>query len=258
MTSLKRVYLLTAWFCLAPGPVFPTPFDGIFRPVGEEYSNWSCKKTELGMDTGAVGIVDGYLEGVENRCALTEPRFLDGDRVEYTATCLSEGESYNENVVISRTETGIRVSRNGYTTEWQSCEAVQVDTKESLSNEWISHFHMGVFEASTRDADGNWIGFSCEDGLNGGLFVDLAGGPVKGNSIEFTVDTQAFSMTMMPDGTSVRTDCNVCAENYKALWRAVAAGRRLTVNTSDGRSVVFGLNGSRKALTFDICEPDRG
>lgn len=250
---MKMLFCATA---LAVGiftaPLLAGPFDGLYRPVGAEYADWSCNEEYLGFDGGAIGVVNGYLEGVENRCELTRPKQIGPDQIEYQAVCSGEGEEYSESVMLTKTEIGISVTRNGYTAQWQSCGA---SVASDMDRAWVSSYRMGWLEAGTRDNAGNEIFFACQDGYNGQLSIQLNGGPLPHGDVEFIVDTDVISMSMMPDGVTVRTDCRVCAENYKALWRAIAAGNRLTVNTSDARTAVFSLKGSKAALATEICEP---
>ena len=51
----------------------PTAFDGLYRPAGSSGAGWTCDTAFIGMDGGALAIRDGYLEGFENRCELTQP-----------------------------------------------------------------------------------------------------------------------------------------------------------------------------------------
>ena len=50
-------------------PAIATPFDGLYAPSAG-FEIWSCEAEDLGGDGGAVGIVDGFLQGVENACEL--------------------------------------------------------------------------------------------------------------------------------------------------------------------------------------------
>ncbi len=96
-----------------------TPFDGLYQPTGY---NWSCSADFLGLYGGAVGIVDGYLEGVENRCELTSPRpSRTGTGITYTALCNGEGTEYREQVTISKTDIGVNITRGGDTISWSRC-----------------------------------------------------------------------------------------------------------------------------------------
>ncbi len=96
-----------------------TPFDGLYQPTGY---NWSCSADFLGLDGGAVGIVDGYLEGVENRCELTSPRpSRTGVGITYTALCNGEGTEYREQVTISKTDIGVNITWGGSTISWSRC-----------------------------------------------------------------------------------------------------------------------------------------
>ena len=98
-----------------------TPFDGLYAPE-RGFESWRCTAEYLGGDGGAVGVVDGFLEGVESSCKLTKPTKVRGmDAVLYDAICSSEGEQYSYRVMLMRRDNGIYVVQNGYASEWRSC-----------------------------------------------------------------------------------------------------------------------------------------
>ncbi|MFT6605777.1 MAG: hypothetical protein ACJA2X_000953 [Halocynthiibacter sp.] len=100
---------------------YATPFDGLYAPAGS-YDSWSCKPSEIGAELGAVGVVNGHLEGVENSCELTEPTNIRGlDAIIYDAICFAEGEQYTHRVILMRHDSGIYVIQDGYSAEWRSC-----------------------------------------------------------------------------------------------------------------------------------------
>jgi hypothetical protein len=102
----------TAILVLMAGAAIAGPYDGIFRPAGAGFSNWSCKARDVGMDGGALAIRDGYFEGVESKCALTDPRPVSGEEMTtYTVLCSAEGEEYSYNMAIGRTGNGVRIEQ---------------------------------------------------------------------------------------------------------------------------------------------------
>jgi hypothetical protein len=95
-----------------------TPFDGLYG-----FDGWSCKSEELGMDGGALGVVDGYLHGLENTCELTNPTNVRGmDAILYDAVCSGEGMQSTERMMLMRYDGGIYLIRNGSAAEWRSCQ----------------------------------------------------------------------------------------------------------------------------------------
>lgn len=109
-------------------------FDGIYRPAGDDFRGWSCADRDIGFDGGAVAILDGYLEGVENRCELTSPQPTSNGTT-YTAVCSAEGSEYRETVTIAPASDGVSLTRNGRTVEWVQCDAENAasDTQGSAS-----------------------------------------------------------------------------------------------------------------------------
>lgn len=100
---------------------YATPFDGLYAPA-DSFERWSRKASEIGEGLGAVGVVGGYLEGVENSCELTKPTNIRGmDAIVYDAICSGEGEQYTHRVMLMRHDSGIYVIENGYSSKWRSC-----------------------------------------------------------------------------------------------------------------------------------------
>ncbi|MEX0281235.1 MAG: hypothetical protein AB3N13_08620 [Arenibacterium sp.] len=98
-----------------------TPFDGLYAP-SDSFGMWSCQAMDIGADVGAVGILEGYLQGVENACELTNPTNVRGmDAILYDANCSGEGETYSHRVMLMRHDEGIYVIQDGYVAEWRRC-----------------------------------------------------------------------------------------------------------------------------------------
>lgn len=237
--------------------VLADQFDGLYQPSG---SDWSCSSEHIGMDGGALAIMDGYLEGVENRCELTSPRAIE-DGTLYTALCSGEGESYSEFIVLSLTNDGLLLQRGDHTVEWTRCEARQAhsSSRQPTNGRWTFGARQGIVESATRDSNGNSVTFVCSDvGTNGGLYVELGGEPIRGGGVDFDIDGKVIGMVAWGRGGDINTECRACSANYRAIWEAAAAGNLMTITASDGRSAAFSLLGSREALGETPCAPAYG
>lgn len=247
--------VLAVWvFC---GSVAAQSIDGLYRPAG---ANWSCSPDQIGVDGGALAIQGNVFNGVENRCDLTSPVRI-GDGTRYTAVCLAEGSTYREQMTITPTVDGVRITRDGRTAMWDRCEPSQSASAASppTNARWTFGGGQGSYESATRDANGNSITFTCDDlGENGGLYIELNGRPVPAGQVLIDVDGTSFSMTAWAERGRINTECTVCGQTYIALWAAAVAGNLMTVTASDGRSAAFSLIGSRDALGDVACQPDDG
>lgn len=254
MKTLVHAVILSVF---AAGNLEAQNIDGLYHPVG---TSWSCSADQIGMEGGALAILDGVFEGVENRCDLTSPVALENG-TRFTAVCSAEGETYQEPITITPTANGVRIQRELGTAYWKRCKAHQVTAspQKASNSPWTFGGRQGVYESATRDAYGNAVIFTCNDlGENGGLMVKLAGEPIPGGRTDFDVDGVVFGMTAWASDGRINTKCNVCSQNYTTLWEATAAGNLLTVTASDGRSASFSLRGSRDALGDVACRPDDG
>jgi hypothetical protein len=236
---------------LVAGVAHGQTIEGVFRPDQPWAASWSCDPDDLGIDGGAVGILDGKLYGVENTCELTEARKV-GDGTAFTALCSGEGESYQTDYVVVPTDTGVSLTRDGETIQWRRCGS---GSATAPANEWVQGFGMGVTESWTRDSDRNYIGFACTNGSNGTLHVSFRGAPATGDEISFNVDGEEFNLPLWPEDGRANVECRVCADNYTALWTALRAGSQVKV--SDGVSeAVLSLKGSASALDPEPCIPE--
>ncbi|SDJ40935.1 hypothetical protein [Aliiruegeria lutimaris] len=110
--------IVVSWVAFAAVAEAQSPFDGLYYPTGS--AGWDCRT--LGADMGALGVLDGFLEGVENRCAMTNPvNVRDLPAVLYDLECSGEGTTYAERVMLMRSDQGIYVIRDGYVAEWSRC-----------------------------------------------------------------------------------------------------------------------------------------
>ena len=248
---------------LADGPAWKR-FEGVYRPANTDGVQWSCDAADLGQDGGAVGVIGGALHGVENRCALTNPRLLSETSVEFMSVCEAEGDRITEKVILTQSSGGISLTRNGRSVEWLSCdqpkeqvEDVGAPDHDGSFGDWTSYFGMGWIEATTTDTDGNTLMFSCgEDRTQhyaGSVAVVLSGRAPAAGPIRFSVDGQSYTLNQIDDG-GVDVDCLSCQQTFRALWVAVSMGRSLVVTDQMGASATFSLTGSGAALGYDVCK----
>lgn len=125
LRDATRALVATA-IVLGAGVATAQDFEGLYRPDQPWAAQWTCRASDFGQDGGAVGVIDGYLEGVENRCLLTNPRpGPTASSRRFTTVCSGEGSPYTDEVILARTATGISLTRNGSTVYWRSCDAAR-------------------------------------------------------------------------------------------------------------------------------------
>ena len=248
---------------LADGPAWKR-FEGVYRPAITDGEQWSCDAADLGQDGGAVGVIGGALHGVENRCALTNPRLLSETSVEFTSVCEAEGDRITEKVILTKSSGGITLNRNGRTVEWLSCDQPDDSVDEIAAPDhdgsfgaWTSYTGMGWTEAATSDSRGSSLTFSCGEDRTlhyaGGVDVVLIGRAPASGPMRFDVDGQRYNLTQLTAG-GVDLDCQGCEQTFRALWVAVSLGQRLVVTDHAGASATFSLSGSGAALGYDVCK----
>lgn len=242
---------LFLFLTMIAGAAHGQSMDGLYRPDEAWAASWSCNSDHLGSDSGALGILDGKLYGIENTCELGPPRPIADGQL-FSATCSREGETYTTDYIIATTPTGLSLTREGETVQWRRCDAV---TDAAPSNSWVSGFAMGVSEAATLDANGNSIVLSCQDGRNGQVFVELAGKPVDGGEVRLNIDGQDFSFPVWTEGGRVNVECRVCADNYSVLWRFLRSGSQLSISQGSN-AAKLSLRGSADALAPEPCTPE--
>lgn len=229
--------------------------DGLYFPASASASSWSCNADQIGVEGGALSIAGGHLDGVENRCALTDPvAGANGNSIHYIAVCSAEGENYSEPVTITKTASGVGIGRDGRTVFWSACPSATAAIA-SPRNEWRTGFAMGVSEAGTSDTLGNSITFSCSGGIDGQLYVELGGTQARDGDITFDVDGTRYGFPVWAEGGRVNVECEACKSSYAALWNAIRAGNGLTI-LQDGQRASLGLSGSSAALDPVPCEPE--
>lgn len=252
-----RTIVLLGFGLSFAAPLGASPFDGLYRPSGPIGADWSCSANQIGMEGGALSIGDGYIDGVENRCKLTEETTSNGTTY-YTADCSAEGEIYFDEFAISKTDTGVMILRKEVEIRWDSCAEVSSnsDSRTASNGRWTFGGGQGIFESSTSDDKGNSVTFTCNDlGGDGGLYIELAGRPIANGDVLIEVDGQELNMPVWARGGDINTECSACMSNYTTLWNATAAGNLMTIQSSDGQQATFSLNGSRDALGEIACRP---
>ena len=241
-----RVFLLLTLF---PGAVHGQTIEGLYRPDQAWAETWTCDPDDLGMDGGALGILDGKLYGLEKTCNLTDPREISGG-TQFTAVCSAEGETYTADYFFEPTESGVRITRDGETLDWRRC-GQQAASSEGV---WVSGFAMGVVEASIDEGIGSSLTMSCQNGMNGQVYLNLSGQPATG-VVRFDVDGQIFELPAWAEGGRLNTECRACADNYMALWEALRSGTQVIVSDATNEAILS-LNGSADALSPEPCMPE--
>lgn len=246
----------------ADGPAWRM-FEGLYEPVNSDGLAWTFQVRDLGQEGGALGVVDGALYGVENRCDLSRPQLSSDGSVTFASTCDAEGERIKEEITLAVTSDGVSVSRSGRTTEWRSCtqpvaraDEPSTPNHDATFSHWTSYTGMGWTEASTQDGRGSTVTFACgedrEQRYDGSIRVFISGSTQSSGPMRFVVDGESFAMTQLGDG-SMDLDCSGCAQTFRSVWVAVAMGNSLTISDPRGRSATFGLAGSGDAMGYDIC-----
>lgn len=238
-------------------------FEGLYEPANSDGMAWTCQARDLGQEGGALGVVDGALYGVENRCDLSRPRLSSDGSVTFASTCDAEGERIKEEITLAVTSDGVSVSRSGRTTEWRSCTQPDARADENSAPDhdatfslWTSYFGMGWIEASTQDDRGSTVTFACGEDrelrYDGSIRAFISGSTQKAGPIRFMVDGESFDMIQLRDG-SVDVNCSGCAQTFRSVWIAAAMGNSLTISDKSGRSATFSLAGSGDAMGYDVC-----
>lgn len=249
---------LLTFFITTSGLRAQTPFDGLYQPTGY---NWSCSAEYLGADGGAVGIVDGYLEGVENRCALTSPHpNSTGGSITYTAVCSAEGTEYREEVTLSQTDAGVDITRGGYTVSWTRCGSTAQTQPTAPDGRWGYSDRYAYIVAG-----GNQFSLSCET-LNASSTYPTASMFVP---CPLCFPNETTQYTLRVDG-QFRQDYefervsnaegSVSGLDYYPAWgeglvAALMAGSMLEVIEEGNVIATFPLTGSSRAIgqLRDIC-----
>ena len=250
MTFSNKLLSIIAAVCaatLASG-VHANPFEGLYQPKG---ANWDCTMQTLGSDGGAIGIVNGKLEGVENSCTLNNAKKTPSGGTQYTTTCQGEGMTETGTVVLTKTASGLIFSRNGYAFEWESCAA-----NPAVANTPARWSYDGTKAAITHN----------------GMSFEMACMPVTASSTSptavfkghcptcsidqevtftFQIDTRFTEFYVFNnDGPDVGyfSDLGVSREWNGGLVAALIAGNRFKIFDNQTLIAEFPLAGSSKAL----------
>lgn len=240
--------------CIAT-PAAAQAIDGIFQPSG---MSWSCDPDQIGMDGGAVAIQNGVIDGVENRCNLTQAQ-PSGTGTRFVAVCSAEGTDYSEPVTIFPTSDGVRIERNGSTANWTRCDnnspADVTQGAPRPSNDRWSY----VNRSAAIVSGGNAFSLSCET-FNPSSTYPTANlmapcatcFPGETSSYTLRVDDQiarTYEFTRINNAEGSESDLDYYPDWYDGLVAALMTGSRLEV--VEGVTVIasFPLVGSRAAIT---------
>ena len=233
------------------GTIFTTTvsaqeLEGLYQPKG---ASWKCTMDSLGSDGGALGIVNGKIEGVESTCALSNAKKAAGGATQYTATCTSEGEFSVDTVEISKTQSGIAVMRNGSKIEWDRCGTISDATAPRWSFDGESakivaaglSFKVGCFAVTGSTAIPNAV-FS-------GHCSDCA----DNQKVAFTLQvdsrySEAFVFKKRNNLIGYVSDLGRQGDWREGLVPALMAGNRLKVLENGAEVAEFPLAGSSRAL----------
>lgn len=97
-----------------------TNFDGVYKPVGEEFSHWDCKT--VGQDGGAISIKNNVFRGIENRCRLNNPTNVNGmSAILFDAECAGEGSEWTQRIMLMQSDFGVYYITDQFVATWQKC-----------------------------------------------------------------------------------------------------------------------------------------
>ncbi|MFG5384143.1 hypothetical protein [Yoonia sp. R2-816] len=248
--------------CLLATSASADQFDGLYRPAGAAYENWSCEPRDIGMDGGALSIGDGYLDGVENRCELRNPRVsASGTATKFTAVCSAEGSEYREDVVIARTSNGVSITRNDNRVEWTRCDQPAAQTVLApATDNW--NF---VDRTASIVSGGNAFSMSC-DTYNASSTYPTATisvpcptcFPGETNSYTLSVDDQfiqTYEFERISNAKGSQSGLDYYPAWNEGLVGALMAGSKLDVLEDGAVIASFPLSGSSRAIAAmrDAC-----
>lgn len=227
--------------------------EGLYRPTGAIGESWSCDPEFIGQDGGALAILDGYLEGLENRCALSDPE-PDGDGIRFMSTCSAEGSEYREVVVITKCDDGVIIERGGSPIRWSRCGASEDKADTSpVGGRWAINDTV----ASTTQ-NGLRLAISCSPLTASSTFptAQLSGwcpACMTGDEadIEISIEgsfAQSYSFIKKSNADGWLSDLDYSANWHDGLIAALRAGSVVKLK-SDGHDIeAFSLTGSAAAL----------
>lgn len=236
--------------------------DGLYFPSSASASSWSCNADQIGMDSGALGIGGGYLDGVENRCELVNPQQIsNGTGVRFTAVCSAEGETYSDSVTITKTDAGVTIARNGQSVDWTECPTPPSAIAEPVvtQDRWV--FADGV---ASILSDGDYLEFGC---VPAGAATTIPVARMSGCPLCWQGDEIDYSFRVDGGAAEVFTfikqsnDAGMTSDLYgNPAWRdgivpLLMIGRQLDVYEGNAVVASYPLNGSSAALDalLDKC-----
>ncbi|MBM2576737.1 hypothetical protein JQC91_10515 [Jannaschia sp. Os4] len=222
--------LLLCLLLLPASAAAQAAFVGLYAPPGLD---WACTEDGLGVEGGAIGVVNRQLFEPGRVCDLTEPVTGDDGTI-YRALCAAEGRQWVEEVVIRRLPAGLEVERGETVDRWARC----APPGYAANGEWRARTDGGV----TSDAYGNAVEVGCDR-----IALRLDGTAAVEGTAFLSVDDVTFAAEVGPGGVIAR-DCLGCASAVSRIAEAVATGDRLRVEDAGGRSATFHLRGSRAAI----------
>jgi hypothetical protein len=230
-------------------------FEGLYFPASASPSAWSCRPDQVGMDGGALAIGSGYLDGLENRCELTNPQPIsNGTSVRFTAICSAEGETYSEPVIIAKTASGVTIERDGRSVAWTACPVASGATTEPVAVQggWV--FADGV---ASIHSGGNYLEFSCVPAGAASTIptARMYGCPLcwQGDEIDFgfRIDggvVEKFTFTKQSNAEGMTSDLYGYPAWHDGIITQLMAGHLLHVYEGDSIAASYPLTGSSAAL----------
>lgn len=245
-------------------PAISEQYDGIYRPAGDDFRGWSCADSDIGLDGGAVAVPDGYLEGVENRCALTSSQ-PTSNVTTCTSVCAAEGSEYREAVTITPTADGVSLTRNGRTVEWVRCDADNAASNTQGAASAPSGTWSYADGKASILAGGNYFALSCEAMGASATYATARMSvscplcfPMEFTNYTFRIDDlfeQQYEFERISNAEGSVSGLDYYPDWYDGLVAALMAGSGLEVIEQGGVIASFSLTGSGHAIAAlrDAC-----
>jgi len=239
-------------------------YDALYRPDTFYADHYGCSADTIGEHTGAMIISEEQIEGYFINCTLSQPRSLAApNSTQYSAICTSRKGEIAEELTLQRTDRGVDITRNGYTTEYVMCDLANDEAERWVSREeaeiedWKLYYIESFVRMETYNDPDNWVSFGCRwNWKEGGIYVQIDGAIATGPEVIFDIDGKQYPMTT--EGAifgKINTGCEDCKDKYRELWQAVTLGNNLTVIPSEGRSAEFSLKGAHAVMGDIPCIP---
>lgn len=231
-------------------------FDGLYQPAGH---TWTCNPDHIGIDGGALAIGGGFIDGVENRCKLSNPRkSISEDSTQFTAICSGEGVEYREDLTITSTVSGVRIVRDGSEILWNRCGGTPT-AKNNGPVERDTGDRWG-YENTTAAiiSGGNRFALSCEPFNPSSTYptVSLSApcptcfpGEIANYALrvgDSFKETYKFIRISNAEGSS--SDLDYYPNWHEELVTALMAGSSLNVLEDSNTVASFPLSGSSRAI----------